>query len=53
MTDAFGWVKRHYSVIIGVGGAILIATGILILTGEFTTLNVQAQRLTSDLGINP
>jgi cytochrome c-type biogenesis protein len=53
MTDAFGWVKRHYSVIIGVGGAILIATGILILTGEFTTLNVQAQKLTSDLGINP
>ena len=53
MTDAFSFVKRHYAVIIGIGGAILIATGILILTGEFTTLNVQAQKWTSDLGISP
>jgi cytochrome c-type biogenesis protein len=53
MTDAFSFIKRHYAVIIGIGGAILIATGILILTGEFTTLNVQAQKWTSDLGISP
>jgi cytochrome c-type biogenesis protein len=53
MTDAFQVIKRHYAVIVGVGGAVLIATGVLILTGEFTILNVQAQRWTSDLGINP
>jgi hypothetical protein len=39
--------------VIGVGGAILVAMGVLIWTGEFTTLNSQAQRLQSELGINP
>jgi cytochrome c-type biogenesis protein len=53
MTEAFDTVKRHYAVVIGVGGVILIATGILILTGEFTILNTKAQSLTSNLGINP
>jgi cytochrome c-type biogenesis protein len=52
-TTAFAAVKRHYAVIMGIGGGILIAMGILILTGGFTDLNVQAQRWTSDLGINP
>ena len=53
MTAAFAVVRRHYGVLIGVGGGILVAMGILILTGEFTQLNTQAQNLTSDLGINP
>jgi cytochrome c-type biogenesis protein len=53
MTTAFAVVKRHYGVVMGTGGAILIAMGILILTGGFTDLNVQAQKWTSDLGINP
>ncbi len=53
MTTAFAVVRRHYGVVIGVGGAILIAMGVLILTGEFTQLNIEAQKLTSDLGINP
>jgi len=53
MTTAFAVVKRHYAVIMAAGGAILIAMGILILTGGFTDLNVQAQRWTNDLGINP
>ena len=53
MTEAFAVIKRHYAVIIGVGGAILIAMGVLILTGEFTVLNIKAQELTSNLGLNP
>jgi cytochrome c-type biogenesis protein len=53
MTTAFAVVKRHYPLVIGVGGAILIAMGILIWTGEFTTLNSQAQRWQSELGLNP
>jgi cytochrome c-type biogenesis protein len=53
MTTAFGAIKRHYGVVMGAGGAILIAMGILILTGGFTDLNIQAQKWTSDLGINP
>jgi len=53
MTVTFEAVKRHYAAIMGVAGAILIAMGVLILTGDFFQLNVEAQRLTSDLGLNP
>jgi len=53
LTTAFAVVKRHYAVIMGIGGGILIVMGILILTGGFTNLNAEAQRWTSDLGINP
>jgi cytochrome c-type biogenesis protein len=40
MTSAFGVVRRHYPVVIGVGGAVLIGMGVLIWTGEFTQLNI-------------
>ena len=53
MTTAFSVIKRHYAMIMAAGGAILIAMGVLILTGGFTELNIQAQKWTSDLGINP
>jgi cytochrome c-type biogenesis protein len=53
MTTAFTAIKRHYGAIVVAGGAILIVMGTLILTGEFTQLNVKAQQLTSDLGLNP
>ena len=39
-TSAFAVIKRHYAIVIGVGGAVLIAMGVLIWTGEFTQLNV-------------
>jgi cytochrome c-type biogenesis protein len=52
MTTAFAVVKRHYGAIIGVGGAILIAMGVLILTGEFFQLNIEAQKLTRELGLD-
>ena len=39
-TSALAVVKRHYPIVIGTGGAILIAMGVLIWTGEFTQLNV-------------
>src|SRR5215217_1862117 len=51
LTTAFAFVKRHYAIVVGTGGAILIAMGILILTGDFTQLNNQATNLTGDLGI--
>ena len=51
-TTAFAVLKRHYRAIIGVGGAILIAMGVLILSGGFTQLNIWAQDLTSELGLN-
>ena len=43
MTTAFAVVKRHYQLIVLVGGVILIAMGILMWTGEFTRLNAEAQ----------
>ena len=45
MTTAFAVVKRHYQVIVAVGGVILIAMGVLIWTGELTQLNIEAQQL--------
>ena len=52
MTTAFAAVKRHYAAIMAAGGAILIVMGVLILTGDFAQLNIQAQKLTNDLGLN-
>lgn len=52
MTTAFAVVKRHYQAIVATGGAILIAMGVLILTGELTQLNAEAQRWLSSLGLD-
>ncbi len=51
-TTAFAVVKRHYRAIVATGGGILIAMGILILSGGFTELNIWAQKLTNELGLN-
>jgi cytochrome c-type biogenesis protein len=53
MTTAFAVIKRHYAVIVAIGGLILIVMGILIVTGEFKQLNIEAQNWTSNLGIEP
>jgi cytochrome c-type biogenesis protein len=50
-TAAFAVVKRHYAVVIGVGGAVLIAMGVLIWTGEFTTLNITVSHWLQSLGL--
>ncbi|MEZ5077181.1 MAG: cytochrome c biogenesis protein CcdA [Solirubrobacterales bacterium] len=52
MTTAFAVVKRHYQLIVAVGGVVLIAMGILILTGELFQLNIEAQRLMSEMGLD-
>ena len=39
-TSALTVVKRHYPIVIGAGGAVLIGMGVLIWSGEFTQLNV-------------
>jgi cytochrome c-type biogenesis protein len=51
-TNALSVVKRHFPIVIGVGGAIMIALGLLILTGEFTTLNSQANSLLQGTGLD-
>jgi cytochrome c-type biogenesis protein len=52
MTSAFAVVKRHYGALIAIGGAVLVAMGVLIWTGEFFRLNIEAQRLMSNLGLD-
>jgi cytochrome c-type biogenesis protein len=52
MTTAFAVVKRHYQAIVAVGGLILIAMGVLILTGEVSRLNLEAQNWLESSGID-
>ncbi|HEV2975575.1 MAG TPA: cytochrome c biogenesis protein CcdA [Solirubrobacteraceae bacterium] len=52
MTDALSIVKRHFPVIIGIGGAVMIVLGALILTGEFTVLNAQANTWLQGTGLD-
>jgi cytochrome c-type biogenesis protein len=50
-TAAFTVIKRHYAVVIGVGGLVLISMGVLIWTGEFTRLNVTVNDWIQSLGL--
>jgi len=52
MTNALTVVKRHFPLIIGIGGAVMIVLGLLILTGEFTILNAKANTLLQGTGLN-
>ncbi|HEY2632349.1 MAG TPA: cytochrome c biogenesis protein CcdA [Solirubrobacteraceae bacterium] len=52
MTGALAVVKRHFPLIVGVGGAVMIALGLLILTGEFTILNAEANGLLEGTGLS-
>ncbi len=52
MAKAFAVVKRHYRAIMASGGAVLVAMGVLIWTGELFQLNIEAQRLLDELGLN-
>ncbi len=51
-TNALSVVKRHFPIVIALGGVIMITLGLLILTGEFTTLNAQANSLLSGTGLD-
>ncbi|MFN8151868.1 MAG: cytochrome c biogenesis protein CcdA [Solirubrobacterales bacterium] len=51
-TTAFAFVKRHYTVIIGFGGIVLVVMGILVFTGELTRLNNELLRSLDDAGID-
>ncbi|MBV8945873.1 MAG: cytochrome c biogenesis protein CcdA [Solirubrobacterales bacterium] len=51
MTSLFGVVRRHYAVVIGAGGVVLIGMGVLIWTGEFTQLNITVNHWLQTLGL--
>jgi cytochrome c-type biogenesis protein len=50
-TSAFAVIKRHYALVIGLGGAVLISMGVLIWTGEFTQLNITVSHWLTSLGL--
>jgi cytochrome c-type biogenesis protein len=51
-TTAFRWIRTRYLLVTAVSGAILVFMGILMLTGELTRLNIQAQAWLHDLGLD-
>ena len=51
-TVAFSWLRDRYLLITFISGAILILMGALILTGELTRLNSEAQQLLNSLGLD-
>jgi cytochrome c-type biogenesis protein len=51
VTSAFTVVKRHYPIVIGVGGLVLIGMGVMIWTGEFTQLNITVNHWLQSLGL--
>jgi cytochrome c-type biogenesis protein len=51
-TAAFRWLRDRYLIITGLSGAVLIAMGILLITGELTELNLKAQQALDGLGLN-
>ncbi|WP_405686971.1 cytochrome c biogenesis CcdA family protein [Streptomyces sp. NBC_00057] len=40
---AFGWVKRHYAWVMRIGGVMMIATGLLLLTGVWDSMMQELQ----------
>ena len=51
VTVALDVVKRHYPLVIGAGGVILVGMGVLIWTGQFTVLNQHVSNWLSALGL--
>jgi cytochrome c-type biogenesis protein len=51
-TTAFRWIREHYVIITAVSGAVLIGMGILMVSGELTRLNSEAQNLLESVGLD-
>ncbi|UFQ17318.1 MULTISPECIES: cytochrome c biogenesis CcdA family protein [Streptomyces] len=48
---AFGWVKRHYAWVMRIGGIMMIATGLLLVTGVWDSMVQQMQVWTSSYSV--
>jgi cytochrome c-type biogenesis protein len=51
-TAAFRWLRDRWTIVTAVSGVVLIAMGLLLLTGELTRLNGEAQQGLDSLGLN-
>jgi len=47
-----GWMRRHHTAIQITSGVLLIAMGVLVLSGQLFWLNIQAQKLLGGFGLN-
>src|SRR5260370_50308 len=52
MTLMFGYIKRPFGAIVFAGGAVLIAMGVLVWTGELFQLNIEAQNFLRGTGLD-
>ena len=51
-TSTFRWLRDRWTIVTAVSGVVLIAMGVLLLTGELTRLNGEAQNALDSLGLN-
>lgn len=51
MSRLFGWVKRHFRLINGIAGAIMIAFGLLLVFGKVQQLSIWITRFLSSIGL--
>ena len=49
---AFGFFRRHYAAIQLASGLLLVSIGVLVLNGELSRLNIEAQHLLSQFDLN-
>jgi len=52
MTAAFRWLRDRYLIITAISGIVLIGMGVLLLSGELTRLNLEAQDALDKIGLN-
>ena len=50
-TAAFSVIKRHYPLVIGLGGLVLVSMGVLIWSGTFTNLNITVSHWLQSIGL--
>ena len=51
-TTAWRWLRDRYLVVTAVSGLVLVAMGVLLLTGRLTELNLRAQDLLDSVGLD-
>jgi cytochrome c-type biogenesis protein len=51
-TSAFRWLRDRWTIVTAVSGVVLIGMGVLLLTGELTRLNGEAQQALDSIGLN-
>ena len=51
-TAAFRWLRDRWTIVTAISGVVLIAMGVLLLTGELTRLNGEAQQALDSIGLN-